>query len=227
MTGVLVFTFDDGYRNTHELSFPILKQHGLAATAFIITGLVHPKNWNGKPTMTWQQIHELYDAGWDIESHCVTHLWLKSLSLEEKQFELKQSKDTLKEQGFDPVGLSYPFGDWGSSDRPIPEVVKQNYKWGRCVTDIEYMDASKDRYFIPAVQMPNKDYTMEEAKKAVDGAIELKKALVLILHRVLPEKDSLVTSVADLANFCDYVHKKVEVGELRCLTLRKLMDELK
>ncbi|MES2090620.1 MAG: polysaccharide deacetylase family protein [Pseudomonadota bacterium] len=33
-------TFDDGYRDNHDLAFPILKAHGLSATFFICTGFL-------------------------------------------------------------------------------------------------------------------------------------------------------------------------------------------
>jgi hypothetical protein len=36
----VMLTFDDGYRDNHEVALPILKRHGLTATFFIATGYI-------------------------------------------------------------------------------------------------------------------------------------------------------------------------------------------
>lgn len=231
--GVIVFTFDDGYLTTYENAFPILERYGLKATAFISTGLVHPNKWNEKETMKWSQIKFLYDNGWDIESHLVTHPWLKHLPPEEQEKELSESKQTLIDLGFDPVGLSYCYGDWGNEDEnghnqlPVPDLIKKYYNWGRKVTNLAYTSRDTDPYQITGVQMPDQDYTLSETFDAVDEAIERGGALVLVLHRVREGKGSLITSMKDLESICKYVKSKILRGTLRCLTLKELMEEWK
>jgi peptidoglycan/xylan/chitin deacetylase (PgdA/CDA1 family) len=46
---VVCITFDDGYRSTHDLALPILKELNLPATVFVTTGYVDEGNmWNDK-----------------------------------------------------------------------------------------------------------------------------------------------------------------------------------
>jgi peptidoglycan/xylan/chitin deacetylase (PgdA/CDA1 family) len=43
----VAITFDDGYRSTHDLALPILKQYGLPATVFVTTGHIEKGSmWN-------------------------------------------------------------------------------------------------------------------------------------------------------------------------------------
>jgi len=41
----LVITFDDGYRNMYSVVYPILKEYGIPATVFLVTGLVGTGQW--------------------------------------------------------------------------------------------------------------------------------------------------------------------------------------
>ncbi|HVR02856.1 MAG TPA: polysaccharide deacetylase family protein [Polyangia bacterium] len=43
----VLVTFDDGYRSYHDLAYPALKQHGIPALVFLVTGLVD------EPGMLW------------------------------------------------------------------------------------------------------------------------------------------------------------------------------
>jgi peptidoglycan/xylan/chitin deacetylase (PgdA/CDA1 family) len=45
----VAITFDDGYRSTHDLALPILKEYGLTATVFVTTGYMDGNNmWNDR-----------------------------------------------------------------------------------------------------------------------------------------------------------------------------------
>ena len=82
----VVLHFDNGWLDTVTMAFPILRDFGFKATCFPITdGLKAATNSESievrtltegvveKPFMTWDQVRELVDAGWEIGAHTATH----------------------------------------------------------------------------------------------------------------------------------------------------------
>lgn len=49
----VVITFDDGYRNTYEQAWPVLRELGLPATVFITTGLIQSAQWLDHDLLYW------------------------------------------------------------------------------------------------------------------------------------------------------------------------------
>ena len=109
----VAITFDDGYLDTYENAFPILRELGFKATLYVITGTLETDKSYGY--LQDEALKELIDAGWEIGSHSVTHTNLKTTWLGIRS-ELEQSKETLEERlGIEVSSFSYPFGitnDW-------------------------------------------------------------------------------------------------------------------
>ncbi len=127
---VVSLTFDDGSRPQY-LVRPILADHGMQGTFYIISGFVdHPDG----STMTWDQIHGLAADGNDIGGHTRDHLVLPTLSNAQKIAEVCSDRNALVAQGFDPVSFAYPTGAF---DFPSEEAVKEcGYRTGRSAGDV-------------------------------------------------------------------------------------------
>jgi len=91
-------TFDDGDITNHTHAYPVLKEKGLKAHFFILSGKVGENGY-----MNWQQIRELRDAGMTIGSHGMSHRILTVLSEKELDYELRESKKILEDNLGQPV----------------------------------------------------------------------------------------------------------------------------
>ena len=102
----IVLTFDDGNENTYTTAFPILQKYGFTGTAYIVYYYVGVTNYMDK-----QQIRALYEAGWEIGSHGLSHVDLTKRT-DRQEAEVVESKLKLQKllDGIPIDTFSYPFG---------------------------------------------------------------------------------------------------------------------
>jgi peptidoglycan/xylan/chitin deacetylase (PgdA/CDA1 family) len=124
---VVAITFDDSYRSVLTLAKPILDKYDFPATLFVPTdwtGNAGPMCWPGidrwlgtphedamRP-LSWAELGELADSGWEIGSHTCSHPHLPELDDEALARELKTSKANIETAlGRPCTSLAYPYGD--------------------------------------------------------------------------------------------------------------------
>jgi peptidoglycan/xylan/chitin deacetylase (PgdA/CDA1 family) len=124
---VFAVTFDDSYRSVFRFAAPVLERLGVPGTVFVPTafaGSEEPMSWPGIDhwldgphadeliPMSWQELRELADAGWEIGSHTRTHPKLTQLGDAELADELVISRSELEEVLDQPCkSLAFPYGD--------------------------------------------------------------------------------------------------------------------
>ena len=126
----VIISFDDGYRDTYELAFPILREYGMTASVFVVAAPKSPVNYWDRcdtyppaPLMTQSQILELHQAGFEIGSHSLTHARLTEVPREQAWDEITRSRMLLEILLNAPVrSFCYPYG---LVTPPIKEIVRQ------------------------------------------------------------------------------------------------------
>jgi peptidoglycan/xylan/chitin deacetylase (PgdA/CDA1 family) len=125
--GLFAVTFDDAFRSVYTLAAPVLRQLGVPGTIFVPTEPVEagrPLAWEGTAhwlqtawaselvPMSWSELRELADGGWEIGSHTKTHPHLPALVSEELAAQLAGSKSLCERRMERPcTSLAYPSGD--------------------------------------------------------------------------------------------------------------------
>ncbi len=122
----VVITFDDGLKSVSRYAYPILKQYGFKATAFIISSRIkrHPQKWAPKSLqfMSVSELEEIKDV-FDFQSH--THFLhrvdgyrrpiLLSRSYHNILFDFERSRRALAQFNPHVSFLSYPFGGYNAT----------------------------------------------------------------------------------------------------------------
>ena len=102
----IVLTFDDGYEDNATEMLPVLEQHGMKATMFMVTNNIGLEHY-----LSWDQLYDMQARGVEIGSHTANHLPLTTLTADQQSDELRLSKLMLEWNGIQPVvSFSYPNG---------------------------------------------------------------------------------------------------------------------
>ncbi len=196
---MITFCFDDGYVSTYEFAYPILKEYRFVGTAFIIPSKVGQDGY-----MSWSQIEELYQEGWEIGSHSYTHPHLTQLSDQMLKGEISLSKFILESRGFNVVSFASPYGDW---DERTVNVIRTHYLLHRTSwpPELNSIPLSEDqRYYLKAVAVD--EISLEEIKQWIDRAKAEKKWLILIFHRINENVQKYNLDLETFRKIVDYVH---------------------
>ncbi len=136
--GAVTITFDDGTYGIYRYGLPILTKYHLPATVGVIVNRIgdHPLltgDVDGLLThyLSWSQLTEMLQAGWEIASHSLRHRNLSRIKRDADILEdLRESKQILEEKLGRPVfTFHYPFS--GHSVRVQRLVEQANYQFAR------------------------------------------------------------------------------------------------
>ncbi len=118
----VLITFDDGYSSIKTYAAPILEEVGGVATVFAISDYVGLKNsWDYFPEdkqvdhMSWSDLRELHNLGWEIGSHGRSHRRLINMNIQSIMDELVTSRKQIEDQmGSQVTTFCPPFNAWNS-----------------------------------------------------------------------------------------------------------------
>jgi len=144
----VVLTFDDGYRDNYENALPLLQEHGMTATFFVVMEFI---NRERPEYLTWPMVQEMAAAGMSIEAHGVDHTTLRGRSRADLEFQAIRSYETLQNAlGVRARFISYPAGEF---DEQTIELFQRADYWAGFTTVQGATHSSNDLFRLPRVRI--------------------------------------------------------------------------
>jgi peptidoglycan/xylan/chitin deacetylase (PgdA/CDA1 family) len=176
--GLVSVTFDDGWVSQYNNALPILREHGIKATAYITSGCM-----NVNPAcMTRAQIQAFVERGDEIGSHTVSHPHLTQITAAERNVELQSSQTELRRM-FGPstaTNFAAPFGEY---DHFTVEAAQRYYSTQRSTDSGFNTKSGFHRY-----RLVGQNVLAHTPREMVQGWIDSAKAnhywLILVYHEV-------------------------------------------
>jgi len=133
----ICLTFDDGYQDNHDIAYPLLKRLEVPFAVYVTTGFIDnrlPMWWYASERLgiTTESLKALdADPLCTIGAHTVSHPRLDTLSLDDQQKEIAQSRQELEALLDHPIHhFSYPHGAYNADTLTI--VKQQPFRTALC-----------------------------------------------------------------------------------------------
>ena len=212
---LLVVNIDDGPSTDYTIAAPIMLERGLRGTSYIITnsvgGSYDPGDEPGGNTMSWGQILELADKGWDIQCHTDTHPDLTSLTEQQVRDQFEAVDAAFSANGLPrPTCHAYPYGGVNQSVRNITS------EYRRMARSVNFsLDTFSPAHYAMSTIAPNFE-DIEVTKADIQRAIRNRAIINIIFHRLDQEGRE-----AWFTEFADYIAENIKV-----VTMNQLLDRL-
>jgi peptidoglycan/xylan/chitin deacetylase (PgdA/CDA1 family) len=151
----VAITFDDAFENFADHAAPLLAEHGLPATVFVVSGQAGRTNaWGGQdqpgiptlPLLNWDALGRLAEAGVELGAHTRNHPSLDALGAEAAAEEIDGSaRDIESRVGRRPRAFAYPYG---AAPTAAVEQVRKSFAFG-VTTELRALDGGEDAARIP------------------------------------------------------------------------------
>jgi len=220
---LIVLTFDDSVKSHFSVVRPILLDYGFGATFFITEGFEFKTN--KQDYMTWAEIRQLHDDGFEIGNHTRDHKDITKVS--DLSAQLSAINARCCQYGIPrPTSFAYPGNQWSLKSVPRLHALgirfarrggepEFPYKSGRGVA---YEPGRDHPLLIPTAGDARPDWTLADLKRAVEQARNHRIA-VLQFHGVPDRAHPWVHTPAD--QFRLYM-KFLSLNGYRVIALRDL-----
>ncbi|WP_415282513.1 polysaccharide deacetylase family protein [Candidatus Nitrososphaera sp. FF02] len=119
--------FDDGFQSQYDHAYPVLEQHGLKGTFWIVCDYA---NSTRDGYMNWKQVDQLASDGQDIQNHGMTHAHLPTLTDGQIAAQIRDCKEMIVQHGSTGDAFAIPFND-GNEDPEIIGIISKIHAYGK------------------------------------------------------------------------------------------------
>ena len=141
-----MLTFDDAAASHRTVVAPLLKKYGLGGTFFVceFRGFENKEHY-----MSWEQIRELSEMGFEIGNHTRSHPAMSKLDREQIEEQIRYIEDKCAQYGIPhPTTFAYPGYD--TSAEGIALLRERGYRYARHGGDRPYLRDISDPMMVPS-----------------------------------------------------------------------------
>jgi peptidoglycan/xylan/chitin deacetylase (PgdA/CDA1 family) len=152
---VVALTFDDAFANFSSVALPLLRDHALPATLFVVSDRLGADNaWGGQPAsgiptlplMTTAQVIDAARSGVDIGGHTRHHPDLTAIPAAQVTEEVAGCASRIEAiAGFRPLHFAYPYG---AVDERSTDLVRNVFALA-CTTEFRAVTRGDDPVRLP------------------------------------------------------------------------------
>ncbi|WP_187262668.1 polysaccharide deacetylase family protein [Pontibacter beigongshangensis] len=192
---LVVLTFDDASASHASYVAPLLKKHGFGGTFFVCE---FPPDFEDKTKyMSWEQIQQLHQMGFEIANHTRSHTHVTKMNKERQAEELQYIEAKCAELGIPkPATFAYP----GYSTHPsaLETLQERGYLFARAGGSRPYNPETDHPYLIPSYSTTGS--TPTDRQRVLSALQEAKggKVVVLTIHGVPDVAHDWVTTPPEL-----------------------------
>jgi peptidoglycan/xylan/chitin deacetylase (PgdA/CDA1 family) len=211
--GMVTFHFDDGRQSVFTNARGPLRDTGIHADLYIITGRLDQSG-----SMTTSEMLALRNDGNVIGGHTKTHPHLTCIAPAQQTEEIKGGRDILQGLTGDPVAtFAYPFGDGAQDDKVIQVVRDAGYLAARTAMPGLNTPAT-DPYKLRRFPDDWRGFELPAVKAKIEDAITNKHWLIFEMHEVTDTPAQYNTTPELLRDMLDYAASRQSDGVLRVVT---------
>ena len=212
---LVVLTFDDGNKSDATYVAPLLKRYGFGGTFFITEGLNFLKNKDHY--VTWEEVKEMHEAGFEIGNHTRHHKNVNNQSSEELLADLQHIDLRCKEHSI-PVPETFCYPGYSNGPAAVKVLTEKGFLFARRGIAPEftydsdggrgptYNPAKHHPLLVPTTGASGPHWGFDDLVWAVEGARDGQIA-VLTFHGVPALEHPWVhTDPETFATYMDYLY---------------------
>lgn len=186
----VIYMFDDNNITDYSIAFMIFENFEeeynikLSATTYVIVN----KIGNDPNYCDLDQLKDMYNNGWEIASHSMTHPIMIFLSDSLAEYELVKSRDSLINMGFNVTNFAFPYGTFNDN---LLRKATRYYFYVRDIND-RYWKKPLDRTHLGCFVVEKND-VVETCLRRVNLALMREEDYVIFLFHRLDYGDKDVT----------------------------------
>lgn len=198
---IVVLTFDDAVRSHYTIVAPLLKKYNFGGTFYVCekhkTGVPDSVNY-----MSWAQISQLHQMGFEIGNHTGHHKGVGSLTRDQLKEEIRYIEDKCSENGIPkPTTFAYP-GNRSDSDSQVV-LGEMGYRFARAGGAHLYDPHADKALVIPSHTMATADPKRVSMVWNLLKTLQPGQILVFTIHGVPDNASPAYTTSPDI--FTEYL----------------------